>query len=95
MFLFYLVRWDRNSTKCLLEIRTCFKLVSCLAYSSTLKTEATFSSETSADFQWTSWRYIPEDRTIHNYRCETLKSYSSVFVWMIAGSIESAVDDSK
>jgi hypothetical protein len=29
---------------------TCFKLVSCLAYSSTLKKEAIYSSETSVEF---------------------------------------------
>jgi hypothetical protein len=39
-----------------------FKLVSCLAYSSTLKTE-TCSSETSVDFQRT-WRYNPDDITL-------------------------------
>jgi hypothetical protein len=37
-------------------------LVSCLAYS-TLKMEAICSSETSIDFQRTTRRYIPEDRT--------------------------------
>jgi hypothetical protein len=35
-------------------------LVSCLAYSSTLKMEATCSYETLVDFQWTTWHYIPE-----------------------------------
>jgi hypothetical protein len=34
------------------------------AYSSTLKMEATGSSEMSADFQQTTWRYISEDRTV-------------------------------
>jgi hypothetical protein len=38
-----------------------FTLVSCLAYFSTLKLEATCSSETSVDFQRTKGRYIPED----------------------------------
>jgi hypothetical protein len=38
--------------------------VSCLAYSSTLKMKATWSSETSVDFQRTTRRYIPEDRTL-------------------------------
>jgi hypothetical protein len=33
-------------------------LVSCLAYSSTLKMEVTSSFETSVDFQRTAWRYI-------------------------------------
>jgi hypothetical protein len=34
-----------------------------LAYSSTLKMEAICSTETLADFQRTTRRYIPEDRT--------------------------------
>jgi hypothetical protein len=38
-----------------------FTLVSYLAYSSTLKMEATCSSETSVDFQRTTHHYIPED----------------------------------
>jgi plasmid replication initiation protein len=50
-------------------------LVSCLAYSSTLKIEKTHSSETVANFEWTTWCYIPEDRTLHNHHCENLKSY--------------------
>jgi hypothetical protein len=36
-------------------------LVSCLAYSSTLKLEVTYISETSVFFQLTTRRYIPED----------------------------------
>jgi hypothetical protein len=39
-------------------------LVSSLAYFSTLKIEAIFSSKTSIDFQQTTRRYIPEDRTL-------------------------------
>jgi hypothetical protein len=41
-----------------------FMLVSCLAYSSTLKMEAKCSSEESADFQQTTRHYIPEERTL-------------------------------
>jgi hypothetical protein len=41
-----------------------FMLVSCLAYSSTLKMEATCCSEMSVDFQWTTRHYIPEHRTL-------------------------------
>jgi hypothetical protein len=52
-----------------------FMPVSCLAYSSTLKMEATCSSGTSVDFQRTARRYIPEDRTLHGHRCESLESY--------------------
>jgi hypothetical protein len=39
---------------------TCFTVVSCLAYSSTLKTEARCSSETSYDFQRTARHCIPD-----------------------------------
>jgi hypothetical protein len=44
------------------QVATRAKLVSCLAFSSTLKMEATWSSEMSVDFQWTTQRYILEDR---------------------------------
>jgi hypothetical protein len=37
-------------------------LVSCLAYSSTIKMEATYSSEKSVDFQQTTPHYIQQDR---------------------------------
>jgi hypothetical protein len=38
----------------------------CLVYSSTLKLEATRSSEMSVDFQRISRRYILEDRTLED-----------------------------
>jgi hypothetical protein len=41
------------------------------------------SSETSVDFQQTTWCYIPEDRTLHNHCCENLKSYICI-VYFIA-----------
>jgi hypothetical protein len=53
-------------------ISACLILVSCFAYSSALKTEAIYSSETSVDFHLTSQRYIPEDRT-HLYQLTELK----------------------
>jgi hypothetical protein len=34
-------------------------------------------SETSVDFQRTTRRNLPEDRTFHNHRCENLKSRKS------------------
>jgi hypothetical protein len=43
-----------------------------LNYSSTLKMEAMRSSETSGA------AHIPEDDTLHNHRCENLKSYMVV-----------------
>jgi hypothetical protein len=37
--------------------------------------KATCSSETSVGTQRTAQRYITEDGTLHNHRCENLKSY--------------------
>jgi hypothetical protein len=55
-------------------LATCFSLVSCFTYFSTLKTKAICSSETFVDFQRITRCYIPEDRTLHNHRCENQKS---------------------
>jgi hypothetical protein len=51
------------------HLATSCMLVSCLAYSSTLKMEVTYTCETSVDFQRTTQRYILEDRTLHIYLC--------------------------
>jgi hypothetical protein len=56
-------------------LATCFTPVSFSAYSLTMKMEATCSCELSADFQWTTWCHIPEDRTLHDHQYENLKSY--------------------
>jgi hypothetical protein len=56
-------------------LATCLRLLSCLAYSSTLKMEATCSSETSVDFLQKTRRYIPENRILQRSppqkRCTT------------------------
>jgi hypothetical protein len=39
--------------------------------------EAICSSETPVETQQTTRRNIPEDNTLHNHRCENLKSYLS------------------
>jgi hypothetical protein len=46
------------------ELATCFMLVSCLVYYSTLKMKVTCFSEMLDDFQRTRRTYIPKDRTI-------------------------------
>jgi hypothetical protein len=51
-----------------------FTLVSCLAYSSTLKLEATCISEISANFQQTTQRYITEDKTPYSFLVHTAHS---------------------
>jgi hypothetical protein len=43
-----------------------FMLLSCLAYSLTLMMEEKRSPERFVDFQWTTWHYIPEGRTLQN-----------------------------
>jgi hypothetical protein len=62
-----------------------FTLVSCVAFSSTLRMEATCSSETSVDFQRTPGQSFPKDITHHNHRCKKFKSYinitGSYLVW--------------
>jgi hypothetical protein len=58
----------------------CSVLVSCLAYLSTLKIEATYSSVTSIDFKRTTRLYVSEAITLHNHRCENLGSYACVKV---------------
>jgi hypothetical protein len=52
--------------------------------SSTLKMEAIYSSETSVATQQTTRRLIPEDDTLHNHRCENLKSYIPKFAWSLS-----------
>jgi hypothetical protein len=55
------------SIHCLDCLLPSFTLVSCSAYSSTLKIEAIYSSKSSVDSQWTTWHYIPEDNYILSY----------------------------
>jgi hypothetical protein len=52
-----------------------FTVVSFLAHFSTPKMVAICSSEKSANFQRTSYRYNPDDRTIHSYRSENFKPF--------------------
>jgi hypothetical protein len=55
-------------------LAACFMMVSCLAYSLVLKMEAIYPSETSDDFQRTTWRYIPDDINFHNHHWKNLRS---------------------
>jgi hypothetical protein len=48
-------------------------LISCLAYSSTLKMEATCYSEILIDVQPSTQRNIPEEKSLYNHRCGNLK----------------------
>jgi hypothetical protein len=57
-------------------------LLSCLAYSSSLKMEATCYPETSVDFQWTTQRYVTEDGPLHNNPSGNLKSNSSSIIYI-------------
>jgi hypothetical protein len=53
-----------------------------LAYSSTLKIEAKYSTETSVDFERNTWRYIPEDIVLRNHRCEYFKSECNLYIFI-------------
>jgi hypothetical protein len=44
--------------------------------------QAKYFSEMSVDYQLTKRRYITEDGTLHNHRCENLKSYMDNLVIM-------------
>jgi hypothetical protein len=50
--------------------------VSCLAYSSALKMEATCFFETTVDLQRTTQCYISEDGIFRNHFCEDLRPYN-------------------
>lgn len=52
--------------KTLTLLIVCFKLVSCLTYSSTKKMKVTLSSKIRIDFEQTIWCYIPEEWTLPN-----------------------------
>jgi hypothetical protein len=64
---------------CIALLLTCFMPESFLAYSSTLKMEGKFSSETSVVVHQPTRRYIPEDTTVHNHRCVHIISDTNVY----------------
>jgi hypothetical protein len=49
----------------IVKLNTCVVLVYCLPYSSTVKMEVMYSTETLVDCQRSIWRYILEARTLH------------------------------
>jgi hypothetical protein len=57
-------------------LAACFMLVFCLAYSSTLKMEATCSAETSVHFQLTTRRYIEEDKKFQHQNYTRFSCFS-------------------
>jgi hypothetical protein len=59
-------------------LAVCCVLVSCVAYSLTLKMEAIYFSEMVVDFHHITQHYIPEDRTLQSYCYENLKSKKGV-----------------
>jgi hypothetical protein len=51
-----------------------------LAYSLTVKMEATWSSEISTDFQRNRWCHILEDRNLYSHRSENINSCMSLIL---------------
>jgi hypothetical protein len=76
--------WNGWMDKTELCLPPAYMLVSCSDYSLTLKMETCYS-KTSVDFQQTTWRYIPENRALHNHHCENLKSYT---FWILQASLQ-------
>jgi hypothetical protein len=62
------------------EFATCFTQVSFLVYWSTLKTEATCSSETSVNFHWTTVLYIV---------CQKMELFK---IWVVTFSVKETCD---
>jgi hypothetical protein len=58
------------------QLATCFTLIYCLAYSSTLKIATTRYSETSLDFQRTTRCYTQEDRTPKSCTVFEVRNYT-------------------
>jgi hypothetical protein len=55
-------------------VAVCLLLVCCLDYSSILKKDAVYSSETSVQFCHAKMHYIPEYTPLHIHHCDNLKS---------------------
>jgi hypothetical protein len=70
-------RWEENITPLL---ATCFLLVSCLDYASTLKM-GHVPPEKSVDFHQITPCNDPRDTTLHNDRCEKLKILQRKVAW--------------
>jgi hypothetical protein len=45
--------------------------------------EAASTSETSVNFNQTTWRNIPEDNPVYTRRCDNLKSHLGKFVTVV------------
>jgi hypothetical protein len=56
-------------------LSTCFKQISCFLFLWLWRWMWSIYSEMSVHLQQTTRRYIPEDRTLYNHRCDNLKSY--------------------
>jgi hypothetical protein len=67
-----------KSSKKLALLAACFVLISCLAYSLTVKIEVTCYSKMLVDFQWTVEHYIPEDKILHNDWYEYFNPYEYI-----------------
>jgi hypothetical protein len=66
-----------------LNIADCFTLVSCLAYSSTLKIKATYSYEMSVGFQRSTRHFVTEDKILPNHCCQNFKFYMSIILFSL------------
>jgi hypothetical protein len=81
-----MIFWDVMPCSAVASFPPACLLILAEIISSTLKMEAICSSETSVATQQTTRRHIPEDDTLHNHRCENLKSYIYVMCFAVKHS---------
>jgi hypothetical protein len=86
-FLFRFLYNPRFGASRLLCLSPSFVLISCSAYSSILKMEATCSSENSVDFQRTTRCYIPKDMNLHVFQLISSYKFPIFTVLFIQGLI--------
>jgi hypothetical protein len=71
---FYLLGYDAMYYSESWSLLPCFMLVSCLVYSSAVKTMVICSSKMLVNLCQTTRCYVAEDRILHYHQCESLKS---------------------
>jgi hypothetical protein len=68
-------------SNCSALLVSCFHSGSLLGLFFDFEDEDTCSIKMSVHIHWTTWCYIPENRTVHNNHCVNLKSYSYLMIY--------------
>jgi hypothetical protein len=89
----HLKRQQINKQETTFLLGAYFTLVYCLAYCSTLKMKAILSTENFVDFLRTTWRCVPEAKTLSSHCWENLRSnvLQEEFLYFVGFEILTAV----